>query len=51
MMMLNAFKKAEQQLIANTSMSATESMKKKGKDTLFVKNGITYTVSGGNTSK
>ena len=43
MMMLTAFKKAQQQLIANTSMSMAD--KKKGKDLLVIKNGVTYKVS------
>ncbi len=43
--MLTAFKKAQQQLLANTSMSIAD--KKKGKDLLVIKNGVTYKVSAG----
>ena len=44
-MMLTAFKKAQVQLLANSSM--TNADKKKGKDLLVIKNGITYKVSAG----
>ena len=45
-MMMTAFKKAQQQLLlANTSMSISD--KKKGKDLLVIKNGVTYKVSAG----